>query len=42
MPDEPGALITYTKTQICIYLSFQSGGDFPAETKELGFPKLKS
>lgn len=33
--------VPYTKTQICIYLSFQSGGDFPAETKELGFPKLK-
>lgn len=37
MPAEPGALINYTRTQICTFC--QSGGGFPTEKKGLGFPK---
>lgn len=31
MPAEPGALIKYTRTQICTFC--QSGGGFPTETR---------
>lgn len=31
MPAEPGALIKYTRTQICTF--WQSGGGFPTETR---------
>lgn len=38
MPAEPGALIKYTKTQICTFC--QSGGDFPTETMDWVFQNL--
>lgn len=32
MPAEPGALISYMRTQICTFC--QSGGGFPTETRD--------